>query len=571
MFAKTKWANDDLLLAYRLTGIDPKSGEESKVKEEWDRRSKLEYPEISSRYNAEEFKRASEEFVKFVLNRVGYYATNKSVVEFGCGSGRFTAPLLKLSKSVTAVDASRSMIHKNKKATGDKAIYKASFVEDFNPQNKFNFSFSCLLLIHILDEEGLYKAINNMKNCADVVVICEHTDINAQKKVSDYTKIWPVSLYRDMFKDDFKEIACYRYDFLGDIFELLVFKKIMKNDGLCKDANAILSQVLPKTRLRYPKAWYDLYSLYEFGGMSVPYIRLIGSYLQFDSEFIDEQVMLNYINDEYRLPDNLARDEKQCIQKILASDKYQKFLPVNQVKTRIDNIDCSQFDPSTNNPLTLLLDLKRVTYFNYLIVKEKLKESIDLRRDLTGRKPISITDIKKLKTTNIGGCGVFLITSDNYIILTRREKVTEYSGFVGYSASGAMTWETVAMNKYRADPFHTMIKETQKEVGINLDTKWLRIFAVGIDVQAFFIQFSFCAHVDMRADQILRTWQNAIEHYEQIPFAVPIDPDALSEIIVTYPMEPSAKATLIQLSCKLFGKENFENLIKNKLAIKLKK
>jgi uncharacterized membrane protein len=65
----------------------------------------------------------------------------------------------------------------------------------------------------------------------------------------------------------------------------------------------------------------------------------------------------------------------------------------------------------------------------------------------------------------------------------------------------------------------------------------------------------------MTAKNIISAWNDAVSNFEQIPFAIPLTPEALSNIILVYSMEPSAKATLYQLCCKIFGQATFEQYL----------
>ncbi|MCW4034601.1 MAG: class I SAM-dependent methyltransferase [Candidatus Bathyarchaeota archaeon] len=80
---------------------------------------------------AEEFlKNAGEQYVKQVMNKLNV-TSNDTVLDVGCGPGRLTIPLAKVTKSVTAVDLSPGMLEVAKRRAKEEGLDNITFVNKF--------------------------------------------------------------------------------------------------------------------------------------------------------------------------------------------------------------------------------------------------------------------------------------------------------------------------------------------------------------------------------------------------------------------------------------------------------
>ena len=522
---------------------------------------------MSSRYQMDKLKQASDQLVNFTLQKVNKYISEKKVVELGSGIGRFTMHLYKQSKHLTTVDMSPEMTMRAKKLLGkewENIVHFDSFVEDL-PElgNDYDCVFSCLFFIHIINESDLRQAARKIKACANIIIIFEHTDPSMQEKVSNFTRLWPRSKYEELFCDEFEEIESYDYNYLGDDLELIVFKRRAVQKELQQKTAEILKHALRRkdADASITDSWGEWYHLSHISDLTIPYEQLLGSFEKGAYEFLHNQTnVVQYPNLRYKLPEDIRRDQDKLTKKIVqAIVKKGDYIPVNEMKSRVDKIQVREVDPISSLPAQIKIHLRPVNYFDYLIVKDRLNDpNIDLRKSLTAFKPTSLNVLENLKTSNIGGCGVFILTRDNNIILSLRQMVAEYPGVISYSASGSMSWYYPGTTDIEANPFLTIMRETYEELGIQIEVEDLRLFAVGIDIKAFFVQFSFYVRTNMSTSEILAAWQGSHARYEITPFAIPLMPKKIAEIIQSYGMEPSAAAALIQLASKLFGKNSFK-------------
>src|ERR1051325_6100467 len=97
---------------------------------------------------------------------------------------------------------------------------------------------------------------------------------------------------------------------------------------------------------------------------------------------------------------------------------------------------------------------------------------------------LDFSDFSQSRLTNISGVGLFLITRDEKIIVSRHSSnVQVYSDVWTYSASGSMDWSE------DVHPFVEAARETFEEIGhrTSLDNTYL--FGFGIDANNLVCQF----------------------------------------------------------------------------------
>ena len=127
-----------------------------------------------------------EKIIKKILSKF----KPKSILEIGCGSGRFTKILSQLTEfeKYIAIDISQDQINNAKKIVNNKKIdFQCIKIQDFNIQEKFDLVFASEVLMHINFNdinEVLRKIISLSKN---KVITVDWFDSNKiGKEMSEY-------------------------------------------------------------------------------------------------------------------------------------------------------------------------------------------------------------------------------------------------------------------------------------------------------------------------------------------------------------------------------------------------
>jgi malonyl-CoA O-methyltransferase len=88
---------------------------------------------------------------------------NKEVLDYGCGTGRYSIPLAKQGANVTAIDFSKGMLNQARKKA-KKLKVKIDFYQEeitkYKPNKKFDLIISMLVLDHIKDLNKFIEVIN---------------------------------------------------------------------------------------------------------------------------------------------------------------------------------------------------------------------------------------------------------------------------------------------------------------------------------------------------------------------------------------------------------------------------
>lgn len=233
-------------------------------------------------------------------------------------------------------------------------------------------------------------------------------------------------------------------------------------------------------------------------------------------------------------------------------------------KLRLDSIK-AEYDLAGGSAHRLTINFKSIDYFTALILRDYLtQEDNDGKLLPAGRMlyldtlPRRGEDVPPGLIWPLCGCGVWVITTDNMIIFSRRTTVLELPSNLGYSAAGSCEYTDRLMvrNAYKelgkeANPFITAQRETIEETNIPIDHLLLTNFilvSLGVDIPRCLVQFSFMVHVDLTAKEVLGYYKaGAKSSGEQIISALPMRKDVLMFVLRNFEMEPGAVYSLIHI------------------------
>jgi len=207
-------------------------------------------------------------------------------------------------------------------------------------------------------------------------------------------------------------------------------------------------------------------------------------------------------------------------------------------------------------PFRLKLEFSEISYRDYMKSGEHLDALVpgsqETFRDRYAPDPIYRYDFSRSPLTNITGVGVFLVTRDDRVIISRHSAdVLVHPNTLSYSASGTMDW------KKNVHPFDEMIRECREELGYELSVDDLRLFSIGIDAKRQYFQFSFYANIPHSAAEITGDAAQAEDSWELGDVAsFPLDVATIVALAKEESWEPVALAALLTITAKRFGKEH---------------
>jgi SAM-dependent methyltransferase len=197
----------------------------------------------------------------------------------------------------------------------------------------------------------------------------------------------------------------------------------------------------------------------------------------------------------------------------------------------------------------LTVRLAETSYGDYLRSGEHLDDPVPGTPERTYRDEFGQLcrtgsgDFQLFPLTNICGVGVFVLTSDNYIVATiHSEKSHVYPLRHTFAASGTMRWGAAP------DPFAAVLRKAEDELNHQLNVRQLRLIGFGADARKLYFQFSF----------LERTTSNMREIQERCPagallLKIQFSLEQVSAALLGHCWEPAAEAALLTLSAQRFG------------------
>lgn len=205
----------------------------------------------------------------------------------------------------------------------------------------------------------------------------------------------------------------------------------------------------------------------------------------------------------------------------------------------------------------LTLRLGRVGYLEHRCYREAMRFN---SREQAGfceiiRQPKGNNSLLRNATWAMCGGGVWIVTSDGYLAVSRRTyNVAEEAGKFGYSSSGS--FDRYSDDGKNQTPGLAMCQELREELGLrNIRPEALTLINLGIDLDRYLIQFSYYLQIPETAEELMeRKADYATTADEQMTFFVPLQkPDICYSLLEHCDFEPGAAYSLMRLLQKRFG------------------
>lgn len=296
-------------------------------------------------------------------------------------------------------------------------------------------------------------------------------------------------------------------------------------------------------------------NIFHIGGTVSKFIPIISSWNYGEDEYYYGDITTEEDDYAYTLPEEIL---ELFIARTSSSKQKGIFANTQEKKVRIN--DYSVRILGGRRPHQLKFNFSSMFYRDYLIVREVIDEvligtSSTVRAKYFNHKGALIS--KELP--NICGVGIFIITSDNKILISKASKnVAVNPNKYIYSASGTMDWH----DRY-TNPFLDIIRETEEEIGYRPNIEELKLYSVGIDYETAYYQFSFYEKSGFTASQILENALMARDFYIEIENLIPLDfrIDTIIDFINNNNWDETAKANLLTLLVKFNTKSDVEKYI----------
>lgn len=360
--------------------------------------------------------------------------------------------------------------------------------------------------------------------------------------------------------------------------------EISRNEVL--DAEDIMTTKSIPNRITYPEntLFYDEFEQVQIDEieMYIPYKEIYGIQ-QGKGLDEDENIIMKY------LPcadfDQSDLECKGCVQKQNIKDyilnirgfctetkfwekveeKRQEALAKRGYDTHPAKLKIVRFQKPEKNSSKLELEFGCSGYLEHLVYQDVLKEKEiaqnDFREDIHKLPDNDAFNQRDTVWSRAGG-GVWLVTEDNYLIVSYRGKtVHEVPGVISYSSSGGFdrkVWNRQENIYEDGTPAKNMKREILQELNIDAEKKEvskLEIVSFGVDLLGGpWMQFSFLANTSLTMKEVLERNLGAIDRHEFKIFFIPFTADAVKALLLKANMEAGADYSLYEIyKMKLAG------------------
>lgn len=338
-----------------------------------------------------------------------------------------------------------------------------------------------------------------------------------------------------------------------DSFKLLyTYEKAIKDINVEKQENKVnITRMANDNYTESPQS-----NLYHIADQVVKYIPIVGSWTTNENEYYfgDFKVQINDI--EYQLPleiqkcfyeSNLSSEEITNIEYNIFEDKVR----FDGFKVQINGGD---------HPHSFKLELSKVTYRDFLIVKSVIDKILPSGRTVREKYLSEKNNLVSRSLPNVCGVGIFIITSDNKIIISESSPyvLVNPEQYI-YSASGSMNWNGINTN-----PFFDIIRECEEEIGYSPSIENLRLYSIGMDYETGYYQFSFYERSTKTSSEIIRNAHMARDFNIEIQRIIAIDftcENVMHMLDQNNNWDETARANLLTLAAKNFGIESVKKFI----------
>lgn len=279
--------------------------------------------------------------------------------------------------------------------------------------------------------------------------------------------------------------------------------------------------------------------MFEIEDYKIPYISLLNEWTSEIEEYTPDRVSHHFLEKKFKLPKDLevfdvphgAFDGRRC---------------------RLAHFEVSNSD-------SLSFTFQETSYYDYLRSGEYLDSPYPSRPEMTNRDAFGRI-VQEYKghiwpfehLTNICGVGVYVISSDNHVVLSKHSRQSHiYPGRYTFSSSGTMQWDRPL------SPFHQIGEVCLRELGHRMDIEKSSLIGFGADARKLYFQFSFVEQSDLSLNDILANYAantNATRNKRKL-IGVKLDQESLIEKIIENCWEPAAEAAMLTMLGQRFDKK----------------
>lgn len=305
-----------------------------------------------------------------------------------------------------------------------------------------------------------------------------------------------------------------------------------------------------------PISFIDAKSLkkdFKIGNMELEYLPIISSWNKNINEYRYGDLTVRQIDNTYIIPDDFS------LYFDTLSNEQKAVIDNNNYEPKVRLVDYYISNSSSRLlPCEISLTFSKILYSDFLktncFLDQKIPNSDELFREKYFERDGSLV---KSMLSNICGVGVFIISSDNKIIVAKTSsQVTVNPGVFAFTASGSMNWRD------NINPFDDVIRECYEEIGYYIDVENLYLFSFGVEYRLGYYEFAFYEKSSHTADEIIKEAPMARDYGFEVGNLYTMDFDlSIIDHMKSHKWDVTSSAALLTLLSKKFGKSTVEKYI----------
>lgn len=418
---------------------------------------------------------------------------------------------------------------------------------------------------------------NTRGNMPGIDLVSEKDRIAVQVSVTDSKE----KLQRSLDRLDAGACAGYRFLFLLIAPRRTLRTGLRVPEGVCFDpadvwSNAELlrmAQGLPLDRLKQLYALCCAYTpggtlpkktggsaagrgALRFAGIPVAFHPIISSFQKGENEFAVGDITVVPSDRQYQIPADIRALFEHRID---PAERAKIDANTYEPKVRIEKVEIDIYGRGPRHD-EIILTFSKSYYRDFLIEMKLLDQRLPNGKKV--REQYMARDQLKPERSQLPcqcGVGLFLLTGDNCLLYSQASpNVTVNPNQLNYVSSGSMDWDGPQTN-----PFRDVIRECREELDYQLSEEHPCLYSFGLDLGRGFYQFSFWARSPLSSQEIIANAMTGDDFTSEIADikAVPFDLTHVSELLREPNWDETAKANLIILAAKEFGRDAMEKAL----------
>lgn len=262
-----------------------------------------------------------------------------------------------------------------------------------------------------------------------------------------------------------------------------------------------------------------------------------------DQEFhlLPQDLLVEYNNSQYSPPQSLIDETRARIESLAEHSKKEGFTFFDDVLGRVDDVNV--------HSNKLLLKFSKTSYFHFAALNKGLDLPLSDMSDNTTLRSFLNEDPYDLRSSMLpnplGVVTSLVLEPENKIVLTiHSNRSFEGSGMMTAPIGGSLSIKEEDLNfSGLPDPFRTIVREANEELGITIRTTDIKFFGLGRDLMTLKPELIGQVSLNLKEKDLLEIQKNRAKDKWEIERQYIAHPEEILKYLSLKNWSPSAWAS----------------------------